>query len=170
MDSISNGSALNIEFKNGSGDIQVTGNYASSPNDGLFTISPKTGELFNLLSLSIDMRLTAPINVTEYGLGTALSAGIKIYGEPAFDSAKFSAIVIKTNQDFEKYFTKENSLSDAVYMGEYRLFMKFGAPIVLKARKKKVPDKIIIKSTENLTTRFTGSTCSFMAHGNWESI
>ena len=168
MNSIVPGSALNLAFKQTGGNIQVTGDYSST--DGIFTIQPGKDQKFNILSLSIDMRLTGNLDVTKYGLQAALSAGILIYSEPSFDTDLFSPIIIKTNQDLEKWFVKENKMSDAVYMGEYRFFMKFGKTIQLKHRKDKPPDKLIIKSTENLTTHFASSTCSFMAHGNWEGI
>lgn len=169
MKSIGSGSALNLEFNNG-GNSQVTGNYAATPTDGIFTVSPGEGLKYEIYSLSVDMRLTGNIVVGNYGIAAALTTGISIYSEPTFGTGTFSPILIKTNQDLEKWFSKENKLSDAVFMGKYRLFMDFGQPIVLKSRPEKDPDKLIVKSTENLIANFTSCSNSFMAHGSWSRI
>lgn len=174
MQSIAPSSALNVYFKNKLGNSQVVGNYDGTPANGIFKVSPVvTGDVgiyYEIYTISVDMRLTSTIDVTKYGLGTALDPGITITCDPAFDSTHFEPIIFKTNQDLEKYFNKENKLSDKTLMGKYRIFMDVGEPIMLKGKLEKKPDELIITSTEDLTSRFTASTNSFMAHGKWGSL
>jgi len=174
MNPISPSSGLIADFLNVS-NAQVTGDYASTPANGIFSIAPAQtatrGAYYEIGAITIDMRLTSDIIVGNFGLSTALSTGIQIYCEKSGSTTRdLCPGNIKTNNDIEKYFSKENKLSNAAFMGPYRLFFGFLEPITLEAKLGEKPDKIIIKSTENLTAHFASSFLSFRACGKQGSI
>jgi hypothetical protein len=150
---------------------QVTGDYVTTPAEGIFTVSPPELTAYDIGSISVDMRLASTVDATKYGVGTELTTGITIYADIDGTVKDLCPGNIKTNEDLEKYFIKTNKLLDSTLMGVFRIYFDFTRPITLNQRKGKAPDRLIIKSVEDLdTARFVGSTMSFRAHGMKRSI
>lgn len=133
-------------FKNALSSDSLLGDWATTPENGIFTISESSMRIF---SLWIEMRLSATVNPDNFGTVSALTTGLTFTVERNGTPIHTIFDAVKKNEDFEPYFQRQNSLSDKSFMGPYLVYIGYGGPISQRFSRS---DKIVITSNENLTS------------------